>query len=279
MMGRVTCTVCPHGCNLAEGQHGTCRARIARDGEVVCENYGRITSIALDPIEKKPFAQFMPASNILSIGSYGCNMRCSFCQNASIAQVGAHDVHWRSMSPETIANMAVACVPQGNVGVAYTYNEPLVGFEFVRDCAQTIHERELVNVLVSNGQVNPAALEELLPLIDAANIDLKGFAPEVYRTLGGDLNATLHTIETFAKNPCTHLEVTTLIVPGLNDSHEQIAHEAQWLAALDPEIALHITRFFPCYKMLGANPTPVETIHSLIDTARRHLAFVYPGNC
>lgn len=276
---RATCPICPHACTLSEGQRGICHARIARNGAVIDENYGRVTSLALDPIEKKPLARFMPGSSVLSLGSYGCNMRCAFCQNASIAQACAGDVPWNLMEPDAVADMAAAFAVQGNAGVAYTYNEPLVGFEFVRDCSRAVHERGLVNVLVSNGQVNAGPLAELLPLIDAANIDLKGFTPEVYRALGGDLATTLHTIEAFAANPDTHLEVTTLIVPGLNDSRETLVEEARWLASLDPAIPLHITRFFPCYKMHAAEPTPVDTIYTLVDAAREYLDFVYPGNC
>lgn len=276
---RITCPVCPHACSLAEGQLGICRARVARSGQVIDENYGRITSLALDPIEKKPLARFMPGSSILSIGSYGCNMRCAFCQNASIAQACSTEVPWRFMEPETIADTAAAFASQGNVGVAYTYNEPLVGFEFVRDCSQAVHARGQVNVLVSNGQVNDAPLSELLPLIDAANIDLKGFTAEVYRELGGSLATTMHTIEAFAGCATAHLEVTMLIVPGLNDSREQLVEAARWLAGLDRGIPLHITRFFPCYKMLNAEPTPVETIYSFANEARNYLDFVTCGNC
>lgn len=276
---RTICEICPHRCALAEGQRGICRARIARDGYVIDENYGRVTSLALDPIEKKPLARFMPGSSVLSLGSYGCNMHCGYCQNASIAQVGPSGVEWRQMEPVDIAEMANMFAIQGNIGVAYTYNEPLVGFEFVRDCAREVHARGLKNVLVSNGQVNPEPLAELLPLIDATNIDLKGFTPEVYRTLGGDFDTTLHTIEAFAKNPATHLEVTMLIVPGLNDSPADVSAAAAWLAELDPAIPLHVTRFFPCYKMLELEPTPLETIGALVNAARKHLDFVYPGNC
>ena len=276
---RATCEVCPHRCSLAEGQRGVCRARIARNGVVIDENYGRITSLALDPIEKKPLARFMPGSSVLSIGSYGCNMHCGYCQNASIAQVGPTQVEWRQMEPVDIAEMANMFALQGNIGVAFTYNEPLVGFEFVRDCAREVHARGMKNVLVSNGQINAEPLAELLPLIDAANIDLKGFTPEIYRQLGGSFETTLATIKALAKNSTTHVEVTTLVVPGLNDSPDQMAEEAAWLAALDPQIPLHVTRFFPCYKMLQLEPTPLETIHELADVARGSLDFVYLGNC
>ncbi|WP_251197393.1 AmmeMemoRadiSam system radical SAM enzyme [Anaerotardibacter muris] len=276
---RAFCTLCPHRCSLAEGQRGICQARIARDGVVIDENYGRITSLALDPIEKKPLARFMPGSSILSIGSYGCNMHCGYCQNASIAQVGPAHVEWRQMEPADIAEMASMFALQGNIGVAFTYNEPLVGFEFVRNCAREVHQRGMKNVLVSNGQINPEPLAELLPLIDAANIDLKGFTPAIYRRLGGDLETTLATIEAMANEPNLHLEVTTLVVPGLNDSPDQMAKEAAWIASLDPQIPLHVTRFFPCYKMLQLEPTPLDTLHALADVARESLDFVYLGNC
>ena len=276
---RAICALCPHRCSLAEGQRGICQARIARDGVVVDENYGRITSLALDPIEKKPLARFMPGSSVLSIGSYGCNMHCGYCQNASIAQVGPAHVEWRRMEPADIAEMASMFALQGNIGVAFTYNEPLVGFEFVHDCAQEVHQRGMKNVLVSNGQINPEPLAELLPLIDAANIDLKGFTPAIYRQLGGDLDTTLATIKAMANEPNLHLEVTTLVVPGLNDSPDQMAKEAAWIASLDPQIPLHVTRFFPCYKMLQLEPTPLDTLHALADVARESLDFVYLGNC
>lgn len=276
---RAICSICPHACSLSEGQTGLCRARIAQDGIVVDENYGRVTSIALDPIEKKPLARFMPGSNVLSIGSYGCNMHCPFCQNASIAQAGANQTTWNQLLPEDLATMAEMFAVQGNIGIAFTYNEPLVGFEFVQDTARIVHDRGMKNVLVSNGQINPGPLEELLPLIDAANIDLKAFNEETYRGLGGYLATTNHTIEAMAADPTTHLEVTTLIVPGMNDSPEEMEREAAWLASLDPLIPLHITRFFPCYRMSDAQPTPLDTISELVAIARQHLDFVTPGNC
>lgn len=152
---RAVCGVCPHACALAEGRRGICRARIARDGAVVDENYGRVTSLALDPVEKKPLARFRPGSHVLSLGSYGCNLRCPFCQNASIACAGPDDVAWRDLSPERAVELAVKAADRGCVGLAFTYNEPLVGYEYVRDTARLAHEVGLVNVLVSNGMVNP----------------------------------------------------------------------------------------------------------------------------
>lgn len=276
---RAVCEVCPHACSPAEGQLGICRARRAMGDVVIDDNYGRITSLALDPIEKKPLAQFMPGSLVLSVGSYGCNLRCPFCQNASIACAGPSNAPWREITPEQLAETALDLVPQGNIGVAFTYNEPLVGFEFVRDTARQVHKRGQKNVLVSNGYANKGPVTELLPLIDAANIDLKGFTEEFYQWVGGDLTTVKNTIADFAATPTCHLEVTTLIIPGKNDSEEEIAATASWLASLDPNIVYHITRFFPCHLLQDRKPTPINTVYHLAAVARRYLPNVYTGNC
>lgn len=152
--GRAVCGVCPHACALSEGRRGLCRARVAYGGRVVDENYGRVTSIALDPVEKKPLARFRPGSTVLSLGSYGCNLRCPFCQNADIACAGAEDAAWRYVAPEEAVGLALRARDRGCVGVAYTYNEPLVGYEYVRDVGRLASEAGLANVLVSNGMVN-----------------------------------------------------------------------------------------------------------------------------
>lgn len=275
---RVVCEICPHACALAEGQRGLCQARIARDGHVVCENYGRITALALDPVEKKPLARWKSGSNVLSVGSYGCNLRCPFCQNADIACAGPHDLTWHTTTPEALVDVALK-EHLNNVGIAYTYNEPLVGFEFVRDTARLVHEVGLSNVLVSNGMVQPKPLAELVPLIDAANIDLKGFTQEFYDLAGGDLQTVKHTIEVMAACPTCHLEVTTLVIPGLNDDDAQIDAAAAWLASIDASIPYHLTRFFPCHHMLDRPPTPVATLNRLADIARQHLDDVLLGNC
>ena len=270
------CTLCFHRCQLDEGQTGFCRARAGRGDKIVPLNYGRLTSLALDPIEKKPLRRFHPGSQILSVGSFGCNLRCPFCQNASIAQVGS-EAPTRNVTPEELASLARELVPRGNIGVAYTYNEPLVGYEYVRDCAKRIHQAGLLNVLVSNGTIEEKPWRELLPLIDAANIDLKSFNDSWYRSLSGDL-ATVKRNIAIAAEHC-HVEVTTLIIPGGNDSPAEMQAEAKWLAAINPNIPLHISRFFPRHHMTNRPPTPIETVYHLADIAREHLQYVYTGNC
>ena len=277
--GRAVCGVCPHACAPAEGRQGLCRARVARGEQVVCESYGRVTSLALDPVEKKPLARWHPGSLVLSAGSYGCNLRCPFCQNASIACAGPDDVPWRPMAPAELADLALEARDRGCVGVAYTYNEPLVGIEFVADTARLVRGRGMANVLVSNGMVNAGPLAGLVPLLDAANIDLKGFSQEFYDVAGGDFEAVRRTIAALAAAPGCHLEVTTLVVPGLNDDEATIDAAAAWLASLDPAIPYHLTRFFPCHRLTDRPPTPAADLRRLADVARRHLDDVLLGNC
>lgn len=273
-----TCGVCFHHCALEEGQVGFCRARINRGGRVVPLNYGKLTSLALDPIEKKPLCRFRPGSLILSVGSFGCNLRCSFCQNYEISMSGEEAVPSVELSPAELVQRAEALRGEGNIGLAYTYNEPLVGWEYVRDCAALVHAAGMVNVLVTNGTVEEGPWRELLPLLDAANIDLKCFTPEGYRRLGGDLESVKRSIA-LAVEAGVHVEVTTLLVPGENDSPEEIRALAGWLSALDPGIPLHLSRFFPRYHMTDRPPTDVMEVYRLADLAREHLSCVYTGNC
>ena len=271
------CSLCFHHCRLEEGQDGLCRARGCRNGRIVPLNYGLLTALALDPIEKKPLRRFHPGSLILSAGSFGCNLRCPFCQNHEISMTGPDRAEVVPLSPSQLAERADALRPSGNIGVAYTYNEPLVGWEFVRDCAALVHERGMVNVLVTNGTIEETPWRELLPLIDAANIDLKGFTPAWYRRLGGDLETVKRSIA-LAAEQC-HVEVTTLLVPGENDSTEEIRALSKWLSSVDPSIPLHLSRFFPRYQMADASPTPVERVYRLAEEARAYLTYVYTGNC
>ena len=282
------CGVCFRHCNIPEGRLGFCGGRTCRDGKVVAFNYGRITALALDPIEKKPLARFFPGSRILSVGSFGCNLRCPFCQN--------HDISWseqakalaktaETISPEELAALALETRRRGNIGLAFTYNEPLVGWEFVRDTAKLSHEAGLLNVLVTNGTADTAILEELGPHIDAMNIDLKGFTGGYYRFLGGDLETVKRFIARAVQ--LTHVELTTLIVPGENDSPEEMRALASWVSQLrDGEgnrigesLPLHVSRFFPRFHMTDRGPTRAKTVYALAETAREKLRYVYTGNC
>ena len=271
------CGLCFHRCLLSEGQRGLCRARSCKNGAIVCDNYGLITSAALDPIEKKPLRRFWPGKRILSLGSYGCNLRCPFCQNSDISMSDGETVPLFRVTPDEIARKAWELAAQDNIGVAYTYNEPTVGYEFVRDCAQTVHELGLKNVLVTNGSLLREPLERLLPFIDAMNVDLKGFSPDYYRWLGGDLETVKEFISFSVRHGC-HVEVTTLVVPGKNDSDDEIAALSAWLAGLSTEIPLHLSRYFPRYHF-HEEATPISKIYRLAEIARKNLKFVYEGNC
>lgn len=271
------CTLCMHRCALSEGQYGRCRARKNEKGRIICANYGKLTALMLDPIEKKPLRYFFPGSRILSVGSFGCNLACPFCQNHEISMASPASAEYREISPEALTSLALRCRDQGSIGLAFTYNEPLVGYEFVRDTARLAHSQGLKNVLVTNGSAHLSILEELLPYIDAMNIDLKGFSSAYYRRLGGDLETVLAFIRRAAKD--CHVELTTLIVPGENDSEEEMEREAQWIASIDPKIPLHVTRFFPRYRMQDREATDVGRILRLKAIAGRQLAYVCTGNC
>ena len=270
-----------HHCSLSSGQTGICRARKNENGQIVCTNYGHVTSIALDPIEKKPLNMFYSGSLILSVGSFGCNLRCPFCQNYEISMVDSESAHTIEMTPRMLADKALTYKGDGNIGVAYTYNEPLIGWEYVRDTAVLVKAAGMKNVLVTNGTAELPILEELLPYIDAMNIDLKGFRQEYYEKLGG----SLETVKKFiirAAADC-HVELTTLIVPGENDKVSEMEEEAAWIASVEDSVGknipLHVTRFFPRYHMLYKGATDIAQIHRLADIARKRLNYVFVGNC
>lgn len=270
------CSICPHHCRLREGEVGRCRARAAAGGHVHAVNYGRVTSLALDPIEKKPLYHFHPGSCILSVGSYGCNLACPFCQNHEISQAGARETSSVMLPPARLLALAQESHARGSIGVAFTYNEPLVGYEYVLDAARLLQAAGLAVVLVTNGQIEVAPLLRLLPFVDAMNIDLKGFTQSYYAWLGGDLETTKRTIAC-AVAAGVHVEVTTLVVPGKNDAAEEMAAEAAFLAALSTDLPLHLTRYFPRYR-LGLPPTSRATLERLREVARQSLRFVHLGN-
>ena len=277
------CKVCFRHCNIPEGGLGFCGARTCTDGEVTAANYGMVTSLALDPIEKKPLARFMPGSMILSAGSYGCNLRCPFCQNYQISwseEAFRFADRAEYIPPDELAQIALSCRDRGNIGVAFTYNEPLIGYEYIRDTAKLVHEQGMVNVIVTNGTADLQVLAELAPYIDAMNIDLKGFTDRYYsRVLGGDRAMTMAFIEEAVKH--CHVELTTLIVPGENDSEDEMRSMTEWIAGLTDgeEIPLHISRFFPRFHMTDRDATEVRLVYRLADAARERLRYVYTGNC
>ena len=272
------CPVCPHHCRLAPGSTGLCRARYNKDGKIIPVSYGSLTAIALDPIEKKPLARFMPGKRILSVGGFGRNMSCSFCQNHDISQTGIDGAfRLERMSPEKLCDLAAElAISDNNAGIAFTYNEPLISYEYVLDTAKYIKESGLVNVLVTNGNIDQAVLKKVLPFIDAMNIDLKVFSEEGYRRLGGDFETVRAFIKTAAVS--SHIELTTLIVPGLSDSEKDMEKEAIWIASVDPDITLHITRYFPQYKMTDTPPTDITLMKRLQSIASAHLKHVFLGN-
>ena len=283
------CSVCFRHCEIKEGERGFCGVRTCENGVIRPVNYGRITSLALDPIEKKPLRRFRPGSKILSAGSYGCNLRCPFCQNYEISwseQAAQFEEQAEYISPEELADTAEYYQRRGNIGVAFTYNEPLVGYEYVRDAARLVHERGMVNVLVTNGTASPEVLSELAPFIDAMNIDLKGFTTEYYaKVLKGDFEMVKAFIREAVK--FCHVELTTLIVPGENDTDEEMQQLSSWVRDLPGifggrdgrEIPLHISRFFPRFHMTDRDATEVAKIYHLAEVARKNLQYVYTGNC
>ena len=283
------CQVCFRHCDLKEGQTGFCGARIGVGDKVVASNYGRITSLALDPIEKKPLRRFFPGTHILSVGSYGCNLRCPFCQNSEISW-GQEALRFsdtaETITPETLVRIAEKYRSEGNIGIAFTYNEPLIGYEFVRDAAKLAYDRGLKNVMVTNGTAELSVLEEIGPYIDAMNIDLKGFTEHYYNeVLGGSFEMVKRFIAEAVK--ICHVELTTLVVPDWNDTEEEMRAIASWISGLcnadgeivGTEIPLHVSRFFPRFHMTDRDATSVKTVYALAEIAREKLKYVYTGNC
>ncbi len=266
----IQCELCPHACRIAEGMTGRCGVRRARGGRLAAEAYGLVSSLGLDPIEKKPLYHVRPGSRILSLGSYGCNFRCSFCQNWTLSQ---RRPKLTQLAPEQVVREALA---REACGVAYTYNEPLINFEYLRDCARLVKKAGLLNVVVTNGYIQATPLQDLLPLIDAWNIDVKSIRDEFYRDIcGAKLEPVLATVCAVAA--VSHVEITHLLVPGANDTQEQVSDLVDWIVSVSPEIPLHLTRYYPQYRW-KAPPTDPETLLQARDLARKKLSWVYVGN-
>ncbi len=258
------------------GEHGVCRVRRNVEGKLISLNYGAVTSLALDPVEKKPLFHVEPGGTLLSVGSYGCNFQCEFCQNWQISQTRpACDV----FEPGKVVRAAID-QRRGDkrvVGIAYTYNEPTVGLEFVLDCARLAKEEGFRNVMVTNGYISERALEEALPLMDAFNVDVKAWSEEFYRNMAkGRLEPVKRTVELLLKRG-TWVEVTCLIIPGKNDRDEDMEGLSGWLASLNPAAPLHLSRYFPAYKS-AEQVTPMRTLERLRGIASSNLFHVYICN-
>ncbi len=274
--GKIRCVLCPRSCLLGENQVGACGVRLVEKGELYTTNYGVLAAAHQDPIEKKPLYHFHPGSSILSVGTFGCNLLCSFCQNWSLAR-GRPDQASDIVSPEEILTMLEkAGGPEKVPGIAYTYNEPTIWFEFVYDTASLLHEHGYCNVLVTNGYINREPLRELLPFVDAMNIDVKAFSDSFYREYCHGLrDPVIETVEAAVKK--CHVEITCLLIPTLNDDDAEQESLASWLGGLSPDLVLHYSRYFPQYK-LDLPPTPPQVMERVRETAKKYLRYVYLGN-
>ncbi len=267
----VQCNLCPRKCVIAEGDSGFCRVRKNEKGVLYSLNYGRISSISNDPIEKKPLYHFHPSSKILSVGSWGCNLLCPWCQNWEIAHESPQT---QKVYPERLIDIAV---DRMSPGIAYTYNEPITWFEFVLDTSRMASAEGLYNVMVTNGYIEQAPFKLLSQTIQAMNIDLKGFNDKFYKKrCGSELEVIMKNIETAVKED-VHVEITTLIIPGENDSESEMEEQSKWLASIDPYIPIHISKYFPAYRF-NKPETDSEKIMELCRIAKKHLKFVYAGN-
>jgi pyruvate formate lyase activating enzyme len=272
---KIECLLCPHLCKISEGKTGICGVRKNTGGSIELLTYGVLSGYALDPIEKKPLYHFYPGTNILSLGSYGCNLRCDFCQNYTISQRVSSGFVLKTEIDRILRDAHDALY---NIGIAFTYNEPVIWFEFISDVARKAKKKGLKTVMVSNGYVNKEPLEEIISFTDAFNIDLKAFNNDFYKKLtGGDLEPVKNTLKQIARSG-RHLEITTLIIPGQNDDEKGIALQTEWIAGeLGKEIPFHLSRYFPMYKREDPS-TPPEMLKRLAGIASKSLYYVYVGN-
>ena len=279
--GAVQCQVCEHFCAVKPGQAGKCGVRRNYDGTLYLVVYGKAIAIHVDPIEKKPLFHFLPRGDVLSIGTYGCNFRCSFCQNWEMAQRRDFDEErdylGQDAPPEVLVN---TCRQRGIPMIAYTYNEPTVFFEYTYDTARLAHEQGIKNVYVSDGFMSRAALDMIAPYLDGINVDLKAFTEEFYRNVcGARLEPVKRNIRDIAQETDVWIEVTTLLIPGLNDGDDELRAMADWLAGVDPETPWHVTTFRPAYKMLDRPPTSQRALARAYEIGKEAgLHYVYVGN-
>ena len=275
--GNVKCQLCPHHCLISNGKTGICRSRRNYDGVLVSEVYAKPCSLAIDPIEKKPLYHFYPGTICLSIACTGCNFRCLNCQNHEISQVAPTAVGYYELTPDDVVNL---CLKHHCPGIAYTYTEPLTYMEYVIDTARLAHEKGLWNILVTAGYVCQEPLADLLPFLDAANIDLKSFSDEIYQKVSaGHLSPVLDTILAM-RDANVWIELTNLVIPTVNDNMDMIRQMCKWMVENDlTEVPLHFSRFFPKYKMQDIPPTPISTLRMAEKIAREEgIQHVYLGN-
>jgi pyruvate formate lyase activating enzyme len=276
--GRIQCDLCPRDCRLHEGQRGLCFVRKMENGRMVLTTYGRSSGFCVDPIEKKPLNQFYPGTSVLSFGTAGCNLACKFCQNWDISKSREMDRLQDAASPETIAQAAVRL---GCRSVAYTYNDPVIFAEYAMDIADACRARGVKNVAVTAGYIHPEPRREFYAKMDAANVDLKAFTEDFYFKLcGGRLQPVLDTLVYLVKETGVWTEITTLLIPGKNDSDAELEAESRWiLQNLGPDVPLHFTAFHPDWKMTEVEATPAATLERARAIAlRAGLRYVYTGN-
>ncbi len=268
---KVACHLCPVECRLTKGKKGVCRSRYNLDGELVTDNYGELVTLAVDPIEKKPLYHFYPGTEIVSTGANCCNLGCLHCQNWQISKTETPTTY---LSP---GELVAAASKYQSIGVAFTYTEPMVWFEYIRDTAPLLREAGMKVVLVTNGYINPEPLEELLPLVDAMNVDLKGMDPEFYkRVCKGKLQPVLDNIRRIFESG-VHIEVTNLLIPGKNDSQDEIRRLIEFVASVSDMIPVHFSAYYPSYKM-DVQATPPDTLVQASEMAQKVLKYVYLGN-
>lgn len=267
---KVQCNLCHHTCVISDGNAGICLIRQNIEGKLYQTSYNEVTSLNIDPVEKKPLYHFFPGTEVLSLGTNGCNLKCSFCQNW---QISTQITTRKSVTIDELLDISF----KNNIkSIAYTYNEPIIWYEFVLDCMKAFRKAGIKNIMVSNGCINPEPLHGIIPYLDAINIDIKGFNSNFYKWVKGNFDLVKQTVETISKTDI-HMELTNLIIPTKNDDENEFESMCKWIASLNPNIVLHISRYFPSYKC-NIPPTNTDTIANLYEKAKKHLKFVYPGN-
>lgn len=267
---KVECNLCPHNCIILEEKTGICKTRKNVNGELYSLNYGEVTAINIDPIEKKPLFHFYPGNNVFSIGTWGCNFKCKFCQNFEISQEKPYNIY--KIYPENLLDLVIQ---KKSKIVAFTYSEPIVWYEYVYDSAKLLKEKNIKTVLVTNGYINKKPLLELLPYIDAMNIDLKGFNDNFYNNIvGGKKDPVMDVIKLSYENNI-HIEITVLVVTQGNDDYNELENMFKWIGSID--IPIHLSRYYPIYKFHNP-PTSIEKLENLYYLAKKYLNYVYLGN-